>query len=110
VVDKERLQDHPYLGKKWLGISYPDVGHAEEALRTKLIDNDEYREIIRANAARIIPPQNTALGGYIGIHGGHEKLTQAGINWTEGCIAMLDQDLEFVFKTVPVGTPVIITA
>lgn len=109
ITDKERLGDHPYLGKKWFGISYPDVSHAERALNQSLINVDQYRAIVSANNEKAMPPQNTGLGGWIGIHGGREDLTEQGINWTEGCIAMLDKDLEELYSLVTPGTKVIIT-
>lgn len=110
ITEKERLNDHPYLGRKWFGISYPDNGHAVRGLEQAMISQDQYRSIIRANEVRGLPPQNTALGGWIGIHGGREDLTNNGVNWTEGCIAMLDKDLEELFAIVGPGTKVIITA
>ena len=30
------------------------------------------------------------------------------VDWTEGCIAVSDDDIEFIYDRVPVGTPVII--
>ena len=108
ITDKEKLGNHPYLGRTWLGLSYPDVSHAERAVRQNLISSDQYQAIVAANRSGILPPQNTKLGGWIGIHGGREDLTQQKINWTEGCIAMLDSDLEELFAIIPPGTKVII--
>lgn len=109
ITDKERLGEHPYLGRKWFGISYPNVDHAEQALNKSLISDAEYSAIVRACNAQAMPPQDTLLGGWIGIHGGREDLTKQGIDWTEGCIAMLDSDLEELFKIVTPGTKVVIT-
>lgn len=109
ITDKERLGDHPYLGRKWFGISYPDIRHAERALNQSLISYDQYSAIVNANHEQAMPPQNTSLGGWIGIHGGREDLTEQGINWTEGCIAMLDKDLEELYSLVSPGTKVVIT-
>jgi murein L,D-transpeptidase YafK len=109
IIEQERLFNHPYLGKKWFGLSYPDIGHAEQGLQKQLISAVEYQAIIQANNGKYPPPQNTALGGYIGIHGGREDLTRQGINWTEGCIAMLDEDLEKIYNQIDVGTAVYIT-
>ena len=110
ITDKEALNNHPYLGKKWVGLSYPDVGHARRGLEQDLISSAQYEAIVRANAAHDMPPQNTALGGWIGIHGGREDLTDKGVNWTEGCVAMLDKDLEELYNVVQPGTKVIIVA
>jgi L,D-peptidoglycan transpeptidase YkuD (ErfK/YbiS/YcfS/YnhG family) len=44
------------------------------------------------------------IGGLIEIHGNGGK----GIDWTEGCIALTDSEMDSVFKIVKVGTPVTI--
>jgi murein L,D-transpeptidase YafK len=110
ITDKERLNDDPYLGRKWMGLSYPDTVHAQKALENNLIGLNQYQEIAAANEQKVQPPQNTPLGGWIGIHGGREDLTKQGINWTEGCLAMQDKDLEELYGLVQYGTPVIIVA
>lgn len=108
ITEKERLNDHPYLGRKWLGLSYPTPVHAQKGLENNLINSDQYNEIVGATDQKVLPPQNTALGGWIGIHGGREDLTKQRINWTEGCLALQDSDLEILYAMVQYGTPVII--
>jgi len=108
ITEKDRLNDHPYLGRKWLGLSYPTPVHAQNGLENNLINSDQYNEIVGATAQKVLPPQNTALGGWIGIHGGREDLTKQGLNWTEGCLALQDADLEVLYSMVQYGTPVII--
>jgi murein L,D-transpeptidase YafK len=58
-----------------------------------------------------IPPQNTALGGVIGIHGiGVETKDKLEIhqmaNWTQGCIALRNKEIDELLKFVGVGTEV----
>ncbi|MHC1762219.1 MAG: murein L,D-transpeptidase family protein [Negativicutes bacterium] len=108
ITDKEKLGNHPYLGRTWLGLSYPAPSHAERAAMQNLISPEQYRAIVTANRTGEMPPQNTKLGGWIGIHGGREDLTKQKINWTEGCIAMLDSDLEELYAIIPLGAKVII--
>lgn len=108
ITDKEKLGNHPYLGRTWMGISYPAVSHAERAVSQALISPEQYQAIVAANRNGYLPPQNTRLGGWIGIHGGREDLTQQKIDWTEGCIAMLDSDLEELYAMIPAGTKVVI--
>lgn len=110
ITEKERLQDHPYLGRKWLGLSYPTPVHAQKGIDNNLISVSEYNAILTANQQKSLPPQNTALGGWIGIHGGREDLTKDKVNWTEGCLALQDSDLETLYNMVEYGTPVIIIA
>ncbi|OAM95298.1 L,D-transpeptidase catalytic domain [Pelosinus fermentans] len=69
ITDKELLQDDPYLGRKWIGLSYPDPVHAQKGMEQNLISVSQYQEIILANEQKVQPPQDTALGGWIGIHG-----------------------------------------
>jgi murein L,D-transpeptidase YafK len=86
-----------------LGVSYPDKRAAERGLRDGLITSDESEAICGAIDAGKIPPQKTRLGGEIYIHGG-------GVDgdWTEGCVAMADSEIEELFELVDAGCPVII--
>lgn len=49
-------------------------------------------------------PKNAQIGGLIEIHGEGGK----GINWTQGCVAMKNEDLDKIFNKVKIGTPVTI--
>ena len=86
-----------------LGISYPNVVHAERGLRDGLITRSQYDAIMRANKAKKTPPQNTHLGGTIYIHG-----NGAQSDWTWGCVALENDDVRELFNAVTVGTPVTI--
>ena len=86
-----------------LGISYPNVAHAERGLRDGLITRAQYDAIVRANKAKKTPPQNTPLGGTIYIHG-----NGAQSDWTWGCVALENDDVRELFNAVNVGTPVTI--
>lgn len=46
----------------------------------------------------------SSIGGLIEIHGGGGK----GFDWTDGCVAVTDSEMEYIFKQVSVGTPVAI--
>ena len=86
-----------------LGLSYPNVEDAERGLRDKLISKRQHDAIVRAIQRRATPPQNTALGGDIYIHG-----NGAGSDWTWGCVALENADMKELFDAVTVGTPVTI--
>ncbi len=86
-----------------LGISYPTIEDAERGLRQGLISKREYNQIVTAIKRGQRPPWNTALGGAICIHGGG-----AYWDWTDGCIALNNKDIEELFKIIPVGTPIVI--
>jgi murein L,D-transpeptidase YafK len=86
-----------------LGLSYPNTGDAERGLREGSITPVEYREIVEAHDAKLVPPWKTALGGEIFIHGGME-----GRGGTAGCVAISDPAMEELFPQVALGTPVVI--
>ena len=84
-----------------LCISYPSVPDAERGLRDGLITEEEHRQIVEAIAAGKTPPQKTALGGEIYIHGeSGDKPT------TAGCIRVTNEEMEFMYPLVRVGTKV----
>ena len=87
-----------------LGISYPNIQDAERGLKTGLINQSQYQQIIQAHQHKRKPPQNTALGGLIYIHG-----HGAWWNWTRGCVALNDKNMKELFDVIEVGTPVVIT-
>lgn len=86
---------------KGFGINYPSPKHAEEAYLLGAISRDEYLKIMQANEKKTLPPDGTRLGGDIFIHGGG-----AGEDWTLGCVALRNNDIEELFDVIPVGTPV----
>ena len=86
-----------------LGVSYPNAPHADRGLRDGLISKSQYDAIMRALKLKKTPPQNTALGGDIYIHG-----HGAGSDWTWGCVALENDDIRELFNAATVGTPVTI--
>jgi murein L,D-transpeptidase YafK len=87
----------------FLGISYPNAEDAERGRKTNLISEAEYRDIVEAVNSKRRPPWDTRLGGEIGIHG-----NGAGSDWTLGCIALSNEDIEELFMLLDLGTPVTI--
>lgn len=86
-----------------LGVSYPNIEDAERGLRDRLISRAQHDAIVRAIKRRVTPPQNTALGGDIYIHG-----NGASSDWTWGCVALENEEMRELFDAVRVGTPVTI--
>jgi murein L,D-transpeptidase YafK len=86
-----------------LGISYPNAEDAERGLRDGLISRAVHDAIVKAIKRKATPPQHTALGGDIYIHG-----NGASSDWTWGCVALENEDIRELFDAVPVGTPVTI--
>jgi murein L,D-transpeptidase YafK len=90
-----------------LCLSYPNREHAARGLASHLIDEREHEQILDALSAGRMPPQHTRLGGEIYIHGfGTDSALAAGRDWTQGCIAIDNQDMRVVFDLAQIGTPV----
>ena len=94
----ERSRHHLFLG-----LSYPSAEDAERALRTGLISRAEHDAIVAAIDTRTRPPWNTKLGGEVGLHGGG-----TGSDWTLGCIALADKDIEELFLLLSLGDEVMV--
>ena len=86
-----------------LAISYPNIEDAERGLKTGLITRAQRDAIVRAIKRKQAPPQYTPLGGLIYIHG-----HGASSDWTWGCVALENADIEELYRAIPVGTPVTI--
>lgn len=99
-----------YLGSRWMRVSYPNVEDAERGLKAGIIDRATHDEIVKAINNGQIPPQRTALGGGIGIHGGTGQGENQGDYWTWGCIGLQNSDIEDFFDYIATGTELIITA
>jgi murein L,D-transpeptidase YafK len=88
---------------RFLGLSYPMSRHAERARAAGLISEAEAKAIASAEKTRARPPQDTKLGGWVGIHGGGARS-----DWTLGCIAVSDEESEFLFETMKVGDRIVV--
>jgi hypothetical protein len=66
--------------------------------------NDEDKKKFKSEIENGFLPPTAKIGGLIEIHGNGGK----GIDWTEGCIALTDREIELVYRNVRVGTPVTI--
>lgn len=86
-----------------LGLSYPSTDDAERGLKAGIISRTEYQAIVTAIENKQMPPQNTALGGEIYIHGGGTDS-----DWTWGCAALKNDEIKELFDALPVGTTVVI--
>jgi murein L,D-transpeptidase YafK len=92
---------------RFLGISYPNVDDAERGYQHRLIGAEQWADIFFANLRGEAPPSSTSLGGRVGIHGYGDR-PYLPIDWTEGCVAVSNDDIELIYDRAPVGTPVII--
>ena len=96
----------------FMGLTYPNRENAEWGLREGIINRAQYRAIVDAIDAGQTPPQNTPLGGEIGIHGMGPQFSddpQSKVfpgRWTAGCVALSNWDAQQIAALVRVGTPV----
>jgi murein L,D-transpeptidase YafK len=98
---------------RFLGVSYPGPDDAHRGSRAGLLQPIEVRAILRAFRTRSVPPWGTAVGGNIGIHGYGRRRDRAaehaaGRDWTDGCIAVTNEEIERVYDHVRVGTRLVI--
>jgi len=100
---------------RFLGISYPNVSDAQFSFEKGLISLNELHSIVNTIQSNGTPPWETKLGGWVGIHGyptNDYHRTWVSLlfpkldNWTDGCIAMWNFEIEELFPLVSVGTPV----
>jgi len=92
---------------RFLGLNYPNVEDAERGYARGLLDAAQWADIYLAGLRGDAPSAHTVLGGWIGIHGyGHRPYMQ--VDWTEGCIAVSNEDAEYLYEELAIGTPVVI--
>jgi murein L,D-transpeptidase YafK len=94
--------------RKFFGLTYPSVEDAEKALHKGIIDRFTYDRIFAAHQFHQIPPQNTPLGGQIGIHGlgNADARIHKMFDWTHGCIALTNTQIDHLSQLVDTGTMV----
>ncbi|MCX7109994.1 MAG: L,D-transpeptidase [Proteobacteria bacterium] len=95
---------------RFLGLTYPNIDNAKRAYRDGLIGEETVRNIMRAEMEEGVPPQNTPLGGQIGIHGLgiSDREIHDAFDWTSGCIALTNQEIDRLSKWIRKGTLVVI--
>jgi len=92
----------------FMALDYPTMEHARRALADGRISPDEYMAVSNAWLGGEPPPQDTRLGGYLGIHGVGDGNTEIHglVNWTDGCIAVTNEQMDELARWVGVGTRV----
>ncbi len=98
---------------KFLRLNYPNLSDAVNALRKSLITQKEFNEIKFQFYYEDCTDPNTVLGGNIGIHGLGRlndiiKNLPFVYNWTNGSIAISNEDLEEILTVIKKGTKVVI--
>ncbi|HEX2968220.1 MAG TPA: L,D-transpeptidase family protein [Bacteroidales bacterium] len=118
----KKMEFNAELGKNWVGDKRIKGDHATpegmykitkkfDSRKTKyykalLLDypNDEDLARFRSEISKGTLPGSAKIGGLIEIHGNGGR----GIDWTEGCIALTDKEMDVIFRLISPGTPVTI--
>jgi hypothetical protein len=90
---------------RFVRLSYPDAERAILGRTRGDLSEQELQAILSAHRDRRPPPQHTILGGQIGIHGlgqADSRLHET-LNWTRGCIALTDLQIESLLPWLEVG-------
>ena len=93
---------------RFFGFNYPNKELAERAFQAGHLDQKSWNKIRRAFASNRLPPQDTVLGGNLGLHGigAGDPTIHEQYNWTNGCIALTNDQIDRLATWVKIGTPV----
>lgn len=102
-----------YKYYKFIKINYPNLDDAAEALRKGIISQREFNKLKFEFYYGDCTSDDTALGGNIGIHGIGRlnfffKNLPFVFNWTDGSIALSNENIDELLSVVKVGTKIVI--
>jgi len=103
--------DHKYY--KFFQINYPNLEDGASALRKGMISQKEFNDIKFQYYYEGCTKFHNILGGDIGIHGIGElnyifKNLPFIFNWTNGSIAMSNENIDEIYSVIREGTEVVI--
>ncbi len=92
----------------YFGFDYPNLEQAQSAFRSGRISYDQLKSSRRAHYLEKEPPSNTPLGGQIGIHGigNGDAGIHEDFDWTDGCIAVTNAEIDELAQWLRLGTRV----
>lgn len=118
----KKMEFNAELGKNWVGDKRVKGDHATpegmyritkkfDSRKTKyykalLLDYPNAEDIARfkSEISKGTLPSSAKIGGLIEIHGNGGR----GVDWTEGCIALTDKEMDIIYRFTAPGTPVTI--
>ena len=109
VVGFNEKSDFHYF----IRLNYPNSNDALAAYRNNSITFEQLQKILSANVSGETPLQTTLLGGAIRLHGiGNETdaklLMHSKLDWTQGCIALKNHEIEELRPFLTLGVHVVI--
>lgn len=87
-----------------LGLDYPRAQDAVAAFAEGRIGAEVRDRVVAADVAGRMPPRDTPLGGDIFLHGGGA----APRDWTDGCVALDDDAIRWLYAKAGPGTRVLV--
>ena len=105
--------DTSYKYYKLFKLNYPNLNDATDALRMGWISQKQFENIKFQFYYQGCVDFNNVLGGNIGIHGIGKfnyilKNLPFVYNWTDGSIAVCDEDIDELYSVIKIGTKVVI--
>ena len=90
---------------RFIGIDYPAPADAKRGLSQGIIDKQTHDRIMTAHRKHKVPPQNTKMGGFLGIHalGQADLAVHRSYNWTRGCIATTNEQMDELLPWIEKG-------
>lgn len=95
---------------RFFAFDYPNFADARDAVAAGTIDEETFAAIRRAHEHGRAPPQDTPLGGNLGIHGvgNGDARVHEDYNWTDGCVALTNEQIDTLTPYVKPGMIVVI--
>jgi murein L,D-transpeptidase YafK len=103
--------DSNHLYYRFFQINYPNLDDIASAYRAGLIKENEQEKLIDSYHYGFAPDPNSPLGGNLGIHGiGRLNFVFKNLpfvfNWTDGSIAIANEDIDEILPYISRGTVV----
>ena len=92
---------------RFFGFDYPTLEQAREGRRRGILSRRELEAVRMARRQGRQPPQTTALGGHIGLHGVNNGRS-TDWDWTEGCVALPNHQIDILTPWLTNGTHVVV--
>jgi murein L,D-transpeptidase YafK len=94
----------------FFGLTYPNMSNSRRAYEAGLIDEPTFQTLLQTDLNESVPPQDTELGGQIGIHGigSGSRDIHDNFDWTHGCIALTNEEIDRLKHWVRKGMLVVI--
>lgn len=99
--------------RTFMHLSYPNQDDINQGYGRGVLDWSEYERLLDGMARDGVAPQNSPLGGFVGVHGmGTSDPVLLNYhrrhNWTNGCVALTDREIDELSGLLDVGAVVMI--